>query len=117
MESQISRTKTFQKMKGKSFSPDVRMHILRKVEAGADIRVVCHENHIAEQTIRRWKRQLGRLGVNETARLEEQRQKNKELRNLLVNSLLINRAWNAATIRNREFSHQNLVVSANGRPA
>ena len=74
-------------MKGKSFSSCVR-----------SLKDVCRENQIAEQTIRRWKRQLGNMAVSENLRIEEQEQKNQELRKLLMNSLLINRSFEGASV-------------------
>jgi len=91
-------------MKGKSFSLGVRIQVLRSVEAGASVKDVCRQHQIAEQTIRRWRRELGDMAVSENLRLEEQKQKNRELRKLLVNSLLINRNWDAASARGEEFS-------------
>jgi transposase-like protein len=86
-------------MKGKSYSTEERIYILGAVDAGGDIKDVCQENKIAEQTLRRWKRQLGYADANETLRREEQEQKNSELRRILVDSLLVNRVLDAVCKR------------------
>jgi transposase-like protein len=78
-------------MKGKSYSTEERIYILGAIGAGGGIKEVCQENKIAEQTLRRWKRQLGCVDANETLRREEQEQKNSELKRILVDSLLVNR--------------------------
>ncbi len=77
-------------MKGKSFSTELRHHVLKSVEAGGNIHDICRENQIAEQTLRRWLRQQGRMKVNEIQLRQEQEQKNRELKEILVNSLLMN---------------------------
>jgi transposase-like protein len=82
-------------MKGKSYSTEERIYILGAVDAGGDIKDVCQENKIAEQTLRRWKRQLGYADANETLRREKQEQKNSELKRILVDSLLVNRVLEA----------------------
>jgi putative transposase len=76
-------------MKGKSYSTEERIYILGAVDAGGDINEVCQQNKIAEQTLRRWKRQFGGADANETLRREEQKQKNTELKRILVDSLLV----------------------------
>lgn len=83
-------------MKGKAYSTEERIYILGTVDAGGDIKEVCQENQIAEQTLRRWKRQIGCVGASETLRREEQEQKNRELKKILVDSLLMNRVLDAA---------------------
>jgi transposase-like protein len=82
-------------MKGKSYSTEERIYILETVDAGGDIKEVCQENKIAEQTLRRWKRQLGCADVSETLRREEQEHKNSELKKILVDSLLVNQVLDA----------------------
>jgi putative transposase len=91
-------------MKGKSFSAGVRMKVLRSVEAGASVKDICRQNQIAEQTIRRWRRELGNMAVSENLRREEQEQKNRELRKLLVNSLLIDRTLGAVSVQVQEYT-------------
>ena len=83
-------------MKGKSYTTEERIYILEAVDAGGDIKEVCQENKIAEQTLRRWKRQLGCMAADETLRREKQEQKNSELKKILVDSLLMHRVLDAA---------------------
>jgi transposase-like protein len=65
-------------MRGKAYTTEERIQILGTVEAGGRIKAVCQENQIAEQTLRRWKRQLGRADASETLRREQQENKNRE---------------------------------------
>jgi|SRR5271170_3635527 len=83
-------------MKGKAYSTEERIYILETVDAGGDIKEVCQENKIAEQTLRRWKRQLGCVDASETLRREQQEHKNNELKKILVDSLLVNQVLDAA---------------------
>lgn len=78
-------------MRGKAYTTEERIQILGTVEAGGRIKAVCQENQIAEQTLRRWKRQLGRADASETLRREQQEKKNRELKKILVDSLLVGR--------------------------
>ena len=87
---------TIQTMKGKSYTTQERIYILEAVDAGGDIKEVCQENKIAEQTLRRWKRQMGCTAAEETLRREKQEQKNSELKKILVDSLLMHRVLDAA---------------------
>ena len=84
------------KMKGKSYSTEERIFILGVLDASGDIKGISRENQIAEQTLRRWRRQMGNQKANETLRREHQKQRNNELKKILADSMLINRVWEAA---------------------
>lgn len=82
-------------MKGKTYTIEDKIHILRAADAGKSIAEVCRENNIAEQTFYRWKRQFGNMEINEARRLKELERENRELKQMLADSLLKNRVLEA----------------------
>jgi uncharacterized protein involved in type VI secretion and phage assembly len=57
-------------MKGKTKTTKEKLHILREVEAGKSIAVVCRKNNIAEATFHRWTRPSGYKKIIEAPRLK-----------------------------------------------
>jgi putative transposase len=56
-------------MKGKRFSEEQIIRILHEAESLDNVREVCRQHNIAEQTLYRWRRQFGGLEVSEAKRL------------------------------------------------
>jgi putative transposase len=56
-------------MKGKRFSEEQIIRILHDAEALGNVRDVCRQHNIAEQTLYRWRRQFGGMAVSEAKRL------------------------------------------------
>ena len=56
-------------MKGKRFSEEQIIRILREAERLDNVREVCRQHNIAEQTLYRWRRQFGGMEVAEAKRL------------------------------------------------
>ncbi len=90
-------------MKGKTYNTEQRIFILGALDAGGDIKEVCQENQIAEKTLLRWKRQMGPASADETLRRAREEQRNKELKKILVDSLLVNKVLEEA-YKNRPMS-------------
>jgi putative transposase len=82
-------------MKGKRYTTEEKIRILREGNSGKGIQEVCREQNIAEATFHRWKRQFGQMTVNEARRLKELERENVELKKLLADSLLKNRVLEA----------------------
>ena len=78
-------------MKGKRYTTEDRIRILREVDGGRGIREVCQEKNISEATYHRWRAQFGLMEVNEARRLKELERENTELKKMLAESLLKNR--------------------------
>ena len=78
-------------MKGKRYTTEDKIRILREVDNGKAILEVCREHNISEVSFHRWKRQFGQLEVNEARRLKELERENSELKKMLAESLLKNR--------------------------
>ena len=58
-------------MKGKKYSTEDKIRILRQVDGGEQIPAVCREHNISEVSFHRWKKQFGQMEVNEAKRLKE----------------------------------------------
>ena len=78
-------------MKGKKYTTEDKIRILREGDSGKAITEVCREHNISEVSFHRWKRQFGQLEINEARRLKELERENSELKKMLAESLLKNR--------------------------
>ena len=78
-------------MKGKRYSTEDKIRILRQADAGQSIGEVCREQNLSEVSFHRWKKQFGQMEVNEAKRLKELERENTELKKMLADSLLENR--------------------------
>jgi len=82
-------------MKGKRYTTEEKIRILREADAGKSILDVCREHNISDVSFHRWKKQFGQLEINEARRLKELERENTELKKLLAESLLKNRVLEA----------------------
>ena len=78
-------------MKGKRYSTEDKIRILRQADAGQSIVEVCREHNLSEVSFHRWKKQFGHMEVNEARRLKELERENTELKKMLAEELLKNR--------------------------
>ena len=82
-------------MKGKKYTTEDKIRILRDADAGKSILDVCREHNISEVSFHRWKRQFGQMDINDARRLKELERENSELKKMLAESLLKNRVLEA----------------------
>ena len=82
-------------MKGKRYTTEEKIRILREADKGRAITEVCREHNVSQVTFHRWKRQFGQMEVNEAKRLRELERENTELKKMLADSLLKNRVLEA----------------------
>ena len=82
-------------MKGKRYTTEEKIRILREADKGQAIAEVCREHNVSQVTFHRWKRQFGQMEVNEAKRLKELERENTELKKMLADSLLKNRVLEA----------------------
>jgi len=75
-------------MKGKRYSTEEKVRILRDVDAGRSIVDICREKNISDVTYHRWRKQFGHLNLNEAKRLQELERENTELKKRLADSML-----------------------------
>lgn len=78
-------------MKGKRYTTEDKIRILRQADSGQTIGEVIREVNISEVTFHRWKKQFGQMEVSEAKRLKELERENTELKKMLAESLLKNR--------------------------
>ena len=75
-------------MKGKRYTTEEKVRILREADAGRSIVDICREKNISDVTYHRWKRQFGHMEVNEAKRMKELERENTELKKMLADSML-----------------------------
>lgn len=82
-------------MKGKRYTTEEKIRILREADGGKAVNEVCRVHNISEVSFHRWKRQFGMMEINEAKRLKELERENAELKKMLAESLLKNRVLEA----------------------
>jgi len=79
-------------MRGKRFTEDQIIGILKEGEAGVPAKDLCRRHGIAEQTFYRWRRKYGGLDAVELKRLKALEDENRKLKQLLAEQVLDNQA-------------------------
>ena len=75
-------------MKGKRFSEEKIIGVLREAEAGAKPGDLCRRYGISEQTFYRWKARYGGLQVSDLRRLRQLEEENGRLKRLVADLTL-----------------------------
>lgn len=76
-------------MKGKRYSTEEKIRILREAEkADKSIIEVCKEKGLSEQTFHRWKREFGIMPLDQARRLKELEKENARLKRMLADEIL-----------------------------
>jgi putative transposase len=78
-------------MKRARFSEEQIIGILKAAEAVGNIRAVCQEHNITEQTFYRWRRKFGGMEVSEAKKLRDLERENSELEKMVAELWLDNR--------------------------
>ena len=78
-------------MKGKRYSTEDKIPILRDADGGKKTVEVCKEKNISEVTFHRWKKQFGQMELNEARRLKDPEKETTELTKLVAEALLAKR--------------------------
>jgi putative transposase len=78
-------------MKRKRFSEEQIIRILHEAETLDNVREVCRQHNIAEQTLYRWRRQFGGMDVADAKRLRSLERENAALKRLVGELTLDNR--------------------------
>jgi putative transposase len=69
-------------MKRNRLSAEQIIRILQAAEALGNVRDVCRQHHIAEQTLSRWRRQFGGMDVSDAQQLRALERENAALKRL-----------------------------------
>jgi putative transposase len=75
-------------MKGKRYSTEEKIRVLREADTGKSIVDICREKNISDVTFHRWKREFGQMDLNEAKRLKELERENTELKKMLADAML-----------------------------
>ena len=75
-------------MKGKRFTEEQIIAVLKESEAGAKTKELCRRHGISEATFYNWKAKYGGLTVSDAARLRALEDENRRLKKLLAESML-----------------------------
>ncbi len=71
-------------MKRARFSEEQIIGILKEAETAGNIRSVCREHNITEQTFYRWRNKYGGMDVSEARKLRELERENAELKKMVA---------------------------------
>ncbi len=87
-------------MRKSRFSEEQIIGTLKRVERGQALADVCRETGISDATYYRWKAQYGGLEVNQLRRLRQLEDENRQLKQVVADLTLDNRALKDVTARN-----------------
>lgn len=87
-------------MKGKKFSEEAIIGILKEMEAGVPIPDLCRKHSVSDGTIYNWKRKYGGLTVSEAIRLRSLEEENRKLKHIVANQALDIEALKAVVSKN-----------------
>ena len=71
-------------MKGKRYTEEQIIRILKEVELGKKIAQVCREHGVSEQTVYRWRSKFSGMDVAELRRLKELEAENHQLKSIVA---------------------------------
>jgi len=77
-------------MKGKRFTEEKIIGILKEAEAGVKLSDLCRKYGFSEQTYYRWKSKYGGLDVSEARRLKHLEEENRRLKRAVADLTLDN---------------------------
>jgi putative transposase len=78
-------------MKKKRFSEEQIIRILKEGEALGNVREVCRQHNVTEQTYYRWRNKFGGMEVSDAKRLRGLEKENSELKKVVAELTLDNR--------------------------
>ena len=87
-------------MRGKRFSEEQIMGVLKEAEAGIPLAEVTRKHGIAEGTFYRWKAKYGGMELGDARRLRALEEENRRLKHLLADAMLDNVVLKDALSRN-----------------
>jgi len=87
-------------MKGKRYTEEQIIGVLKEAEAGMPVADLCRKYGIHQATLYNWKAKYGGLTVNEAKRLRSLEDENRRLKNIVADLTLDNQALKAVVSKN-----------------
>ena len=75
-------------MKGRRYSEEQIVRILKEVEGGKPVAEVCREHGVSEQSVYRWRTKYGGMEVSDVQRLKQLEDENARLKKLVADQAL-----------------------------
>ena len=82
-------------MKGRRFTEEQIIGVLKEAEAGAKTKELCRRHGISQTTFFNWKAKYGGMTVSEAQRLKQLEDENRRLKHLVADLTLDNQALKA----------------------
>jgi putative transposase len=79
-------------MKGKRYSEEQIVRILRELDGGKSMAEVCRQHGVSEQSVYRWRSKYADMGVSDLRRLKELEAENRRLKHVVAEQALDNAA-------------------------
>ena len=79
-------------MKGKRFTEEQMIAVLKEWDAGADFKDLCRRHGIASGTLYAWKKKLGGMQLSDAKRLRGLEDENRKLKRIVADLTLDNTA-------------------------
>lgn len=83
-------------MKGKRFSEEQIVAVLKQLEAGVPLRELCRQHGVSEQSVYRWRSKYGGLEVSQLAELRRLEDENRRLKQIVADLTLDKQALTVA---------------------
>lgn len=87
-------------MRGKRFTAEQIIGILKEAEAGVSVQDLCRKYGMSDGTFYNWKAKYGGLTVSEMRRLKALEEENRRLKHIVADLTLDNQALKAVIAKN-----------------
>ena len=87
-------------MRGKRYSEEEIINVLKQSDAGMPIAEVCRANGISSVTFYKWKSKFGGMQVSDAKRLRVLEDENRRLKHIVADLTLDNQALKAVVSKN-----------------
>ena len=88
-------------MKQKRYSEEQIIQILKEAEAGLPVADVCRKHGVSDASFYTWRRKYGGMNVSEVKRLKHLEEENRQLKRLLAETMLVEKAALEDVVQNK----------------